>query len=69
MATTRHLSSLDSEEDNAHILNKLPRYINDRWSRIIDRWLNCEEEERQCYLIFGAFCDFLDFMLQHEPQR
>ena len=60
MKTSNHLCSLDSEEEIAKILQKLPNYIVDRWSRIVDKWLNCADEDEQRYPPFESLCGFLE---------
>ena len=46
--STNHLCSLDSEEEIT------------RSCRIVDKWLNREDEETQCYPPFEPFCDLLE---------
>ena len=60
MQSTNHLCSLDSEEEITRMLEKLPKNINDRWSRIEDKCLNKEDDETQCYPPFEPFCDLLE---------
>ena len=67
MSAISHLTSLDSAEENQKLLRKLPRYITDRWSRVIDTWLHGTEADRQefgdlydgRYPPFSAFCRLL----------
>ena len=37
------------------MLEKLPKNINDRWSGIVDKWLNMEDEGTQCYPPFEPY--------------
>ena len=57
MASIQYLSSLSSAEENIKILKKLPRYIADRWNRIVDRWLYDTADSR--YPPFSEFCKFI----------
>lgn len=67
MKSISHLRCLDSAEENRKILAKLPRYLTDRWNRIIDRWLYgairgsdpYEMRQEGCFPPFAEFCKFL----------
>ena len=61
MSSITYLRSLDDAEENRKILRKLPRYIVDRWNRIIDNWLYDSEDTYTCgqYPPFATFCDFI----------
>ena len=56
MASLKHLSSLNSADENKQILNKLPQYLRDRWARTVDRHLYGEDGD---YPSFGIFCKFI----------
>ena len=70
--TIKYLKVLDDPDENQKMLQKLPRYLIDRWSREVDRWLNKEGEEQNrgeesvpdgdgtVYPPFKAFCRFLE---------
>ncbi|CAH3178660.1 unnamed protein product, partial [Porites lobata] len=70
--TIKYLKVLDDPDENQKMLQKLPRYLIDRWSREVDRWLNKEGEEQNrgeesvpdgdgtAYPPFKAFCRFLE---------
>ena len=68
----KYLNVLNDPDENQRKARKLPRYLIDRWSREVDRWLNKDEEQRQSgrassnvasvqmgYPPFSAFCSFL----------
>lgn len=70
--TMKYLKVLDDPDENQRMVRKLPRYIIDRWSREVDRWLNKDEDQRRSevtssdvrkgemgYPPFSAFCRFL----------
>jgi len=38
--TIKYLKSLDDPEENQKMVDKRPRYLIDRWSREVDRWLS-----------------------------
>lgn len=59
METTRHLASLNSEEEISKIVEKLPRFVQDRWIRVVDKWLN-EDQDHQCYPPFETFSEFIE---------
>ena len=40
----KYLNVLDDPDENQRKARKLPRYLIDRWSREVDRWLNQDEE-------------------------
>ena len=46
MNTVRYLDILNDPDENQRIVRKLPRYLIDRWSREVDRWLNKGEDQR-----------------------
>ena len=62
-AASRHvtgLESLDSANENNVILKKLPRYIVDRWRRVVDnRLYEPQEGHPPSYPSFSEFVDFL----------
>lgn len=60
MTTSSFLNSLNSEEEISIMLSKLPRHILDRWCRLVDKSLNAENEDEQCYPPFSKFCEFLE---------
>jgi hypothetical protein len=68
MTSIIYLDSLNSAEENRKLIVKLPRYIADRWNRVIDRWLYKDEREQSSYLLltqgryppFSAFCRFIE---------
>ena len=43
----KYLNVLNDPDENQRKARKLPRYLIDRWSREVDRWLNKDEEQRQ----------------------
>lgn len=43
--TVKYLKVLDDPDENQRIVRKLPRYLVDRWSREVDRWLNRDEDQ------------------------
>ena len=65
----KYLKVLDDPDENQKIVRKLPRYLIDRWSREVDRWLNkdCEEDRgvrartrsESVHPPFKVFCQFL----------
>ena len=63
-----YLDSLNSAEENRKLVIKLPRYVADRWNRVVDRWLYTTDRERSSHLIltsghyppFSAFCQFIE---------
>lgn len=64
--TIKYLKVLDDPDENQRMVRKLPRYLIDRWSREVDRWLNKEEEDQHhderavpSYPSFSVFCRFL----------
>ena len=64
--TIKYLKVLDDPDENQRMVRKLPRYLIDRWSREVDRWLNKDEEDQHhgegsvlSYPPFSAFCRFL----------
>lgn len=67
MRTVKYLNVRDDPDENQRMVQKLPRYLIDRWSREVDHWLNRDEEQRHheentCetgYPPFSAFCRFL----------
>ena len=72
MDTVRYLDILDDPDENQRIVRKRPRYLIDRWSREVDRWLNRDEDQRHSgvtlleatgnetgYPPFSVFCRFL----------
>ena len=71
MNTVRYLKVLNDPDENQRMVRKLPRYLIDRWSREVDRWLNKDEDQCQskekCDLTDGetgypplsVFCRFL----------
>ncbi len=68
MTSITYLDSLNSAEENRKLVVKLPRYIADRWNRVIDRWLYKDERGQSSYLMltqgryppFSAFCQFIE---------
>lgn len=56
MSATKHLQSLDSEENKA-MLEKLPKYLVNRWSREVDNYMSRDDRE---YPPFKKFCDFME---------
>ena len=58
MSSTSYLRSLDTAEENKRIVRKLPRYIADRWNRVVDKSLYGETGTGD-YPSFSAFCHFL----------
>ena len=70
--TVKYLRVLDDPDENQRMVRKLPRYLVDRWSREVDRWLN-KDEDQPCseitssdvhegevgYPPFSVFCRFL----------
>ena len=40
MNTVRYLKVLNDPDENQRMVRKLRRYLIDRWSREVDRWLN-----------------------------
>ena len=61
---TKFLDCLDSADENQKLLKKLPRYIVDRWKRIIDKWLYGREGDDDMgyqgkFPPFEEFCTFL----------
>ena len=61
--TTKYLDSLNSADENQKLLKKLPRYLADRWNRIVDRWLFGTEADREEHgdLYVGTFPPFAEF--------
>ena len=69
--TVRYLKVLNDPDENQRMVRKLPRYLIDRWSREVDRWLNKDEDQYQSkeksdatngeagYPPFSVFCHFL----------
>jgi len=70
--TMKYLKVLDDPDENQRMVRKLPRYIIDRWSREVERWLNKDEDQRHSevtssdvrkgemgYPLFSVFCRFL----------
>ena len=49
---------LDSEDHISAILEKLPKYVIQRWSRVVDSWINDPSLLR--YPSFECFCDLLE---------
>ena len=46
MRTVKYLNVRDDPDENQRMVQKLPRYLIDRWSREVDHWLNRDEEQR-----------------------
>ena len=44
--TMKYLKVLDDPDENQRMVRKLPRYLIDRWSREVDRWLNKDDDLR-----------------------
>ena len=80
----KYLNVLDDPDENQRKARKLPRYLIDRWSREVDRWLNKDEEQRQSgrassnvasvqmgYPPFSAFCSFLqrESRIAYNPRK
>lgn len=71
MNTVRYLKVLNDPDENQRMVHKLPRYLIDRWSREVDRWLDKDEDQYQSkekrdapdveagYPPFSVFCHFL----------
>lgn len=59
MESTQNLQCLDSEHEIDKILEKLPRYVVEKWSRIVDDWLNVKTGEQR-YPSYQCFCNFLE---------
>ena len=70
--TMKYLKVLDDPDENRRMVRKLPRYLIDRWSREVDRWLNKDDDLRHSeetssdvrkgemdYPPFSVFCRFL----------
>ena len=38
ISNTRYLESLNSADENQKLVKKIPRYLADRWNRIVDRF-------------------------------
>ena len=70
--TVKYLKVLDDPDENQRMVRKLPRYLVDRWSREVDRWLNRDEDQPSSeitssdvrkgevdYPPFSVFCRFL----------
>lgn len=72
--TIKYLKSLDDPEENQKMVGKRPRYLIDRWSREVDRWLSKEQDEQDhgqetlqatptgetANPSFAVFCQFLE---------
>lgn len=43
----QYLKILDDPDENQKMARKLPRYLMNRWSRELDRWLNKEPKDQQ----------------------
>ena len=65
-------TNTDDPDENQRMVRKLPRYLVDRWSREVDRWLNKDEDQPRSeitssearkgevgYPPFSVFCRFL----------
>ena len=63
MSSISYLSSLDSAEENKKLVQKLPRYMSQRWARIVDSWLYGNENTGHSYQgpypPLAVFCRFL----------
>lgn len=71
MNTVRYLKVLNDPDENQRMVRKRPRYLIDRWSREVDRWLDKDEDQYQSkerrdatdveagYPPFSVFCHFL----------
>ena len=71
MNTVRYLKVLNDPDENQRMVRKLPRYLIDRWSREVDRWLDKDDDQYQSkeggdatdgeagYHPFSVFCHFL----------
>ena len=67
MESTKYLDCLNSYDENQKMLRKMPRYIVDRWNRIIDKWLYGTEQEKRehgehfegSFPPFSTFCRFV----------
>ena len=67
MMSITYLDSLNSAEENRKLIEKLPKYLADRWNRVIDRWLYGPERGQDtslmmssgCYPPFSTFCQFI----------
>ncbi|PFX14992.1 hypothetical protein AWC38_SpisGene20814 [Stylophora pistillata] len=70
--TVKYLKVLDDPDENQKMVRKLPRYLVDRWSREVDRWLNKDEAQPHSEIMssdirkgevgyppFSVFCRFL----------
>ena len=68
----KYLKVLDDPDENQKMVRKLPRYLVDRWSREVDRWLNKDEAQPHSEIMssdarkgevgyppFSVFCRFL----------
>ncbi len=58
MSSIQYLECLSSADENMKILKKLPRYVCDRWNRIVDHWLYGTQSAR--YPPFSEFCRFIN---------
>ena len=71
MNTVRYLKVLNDPDENQRMVRKLPRYLIDRCSREVDRWLDKDDDQYQSkegrdatdgedgYPPFSVFCHFL----------
>ena len=68
MESISYLRSLNSPEENRKLVRKLPRYLANRWFRIVDEWLYGDPTHRAslpeevyegCYPPFSEFCKFV----------
>ena len=58
--STHELKMFDSVSETDMIPRKLPRYLSDRWSRIVDRWIHEPEQGKEPqYPPFSQFVSFL----------
>ena len=68
----KYLKVLDDPDENQRMVRKLPRYLVDRWSREVDRWLNRNKDQPSSEITspcvrkgevdfppFSVFCHFL----------
>ena len=63
ISNTRYLESLNSADENQKLVKKIPRYLADRWNRIVDRFIFGTETERESYgdNFEGSFPPFAEF--------
>ena len=63
MRTTKYLECLNHADENQKLSQKLPRNLQDRWNRTVDRWLYGSDAERETYgeTFEGSFPPFAEF--------